>query len=371
MSKFCYHRNLPRPLPLALLALPFLLAFTSCSGYVRDVVRWNMFQPTPRFDPASQTVDRARLINVRPSWVRLGHATTLVSTTAGVVVTDPLLHERMHAFLGLGPRRITRLPAVDVKALPVRAIVVSHNHPDHYEPSSILKFDLRSVLVVLPPGIPAKDQERFRAAGARVKVLSWARGQARPAETTTGELRIRAFPVNHWGRRCFPSEECANGYAIEANGFRVAFFGDTAWRPHPDFDGKGFDVCLIPIGSNTYRNNHIGPAEAWQIHTDSRCRRSTPIHWDTFVDEPRPRYAASDEEWRRWIDEPLCGFILEAAAAGRTSEIGCTGIGIVCTLDAVGVDEGLIRRCRELKAGPRQRYRNQFHQSVPRSRRAW
>lgn len=344
----------------AVLLLAVLLSAGGCHSYLGEVIRWNMFEPTPHFQPAAPTLDVARLLAAPPAWVRLGHATTLVSTPAGLLATDPLIFDRMHAFLGFGPRRITRLPAVDVKKLPVRVIVISHNHADHYEPSSILQFNLKDVLLVLPPGIPLKDQQSFARAGARVEVLSWAGWEGKPAEAVSGELRIRAFPVNHWGTKCTPDYQCANGYAIEAPGFRVAYFGDTAELDFDDDRGSGFDLCLLPIGSNTYIENHVTPRQAWAIHTAARCRHTTPIHWDTFIDEPRPRYCASTAEWRRWVDEPLCGLVLQAQATGRLAELSCSGIGVVCTPELSGIDEAFLKRCQELAKGPHLRYRNQF-----------
>jgi Integrase core domain len=76
-----------------------------------QVVRWNMLEPTPLFAPARARVRSADLRAARPGWARLGHATVIVSTPEGMVITDPLLNARLlvpQVLALTGPRRISR-----------------------------------------------------------------------------------------------------------------------------------------------------------------------------------------------------------------------------------------------------------------------
>lgn len=331
---------------------------SACSTYASRVATWNFLMPTPAFAPEVEHVPVEELISQPLAWTALGHATTIVSLGQALVVTDPIVHARMNvpsAPFGLGPRRITKLPAIDLRALPVTTIVVSHDHPDHYDPDSILSFRLQGVDLVLPPGISSVDRDRFRAAGARVTTLSWTEAQSPASTLSSTGVTIRAFQVKHWGTECSPHSQCANGYVFEATSGRVAFFGDTAWRPSPPIEPRGYDLCIVPIGAAYYRANHMRPYEAWQLHREIGCRVTTPIHWRTFVDEPRPGFFASDADWRRWMDEPLCGLLAAAEGDDLASEVRCIDTGAVCTSGTPGPDPAFVARCHELSGKPRER----------------
>jgi L-ascorbate metabolism protein UlaG (beta-lactamase superfamily) len=61
----------------------------------------------------------------------IGHATFLIQTARGNVLTDPVYSERASPVAFAGPRRV-RQPAVKFDDLPPIALVVlSHNHYDH------------------------------------------------------------------------------------------------------------------------------------------------------------------------------------------------------------------------------------------------
>src|SRR5580704_14565843 len=61
----------------------------------------------------------------------IGHATFLIQTAAGNIMTDPMYSQRAGPLNLVGPRRV-RQPAVPFDDLPAVSIVLlSHNHYDH------------------------------------------------------------------------------------------------------------------------------------------------------------------------------------------------------------------------------------------------
>ena len=61
----------------------------------------------------------------------IGHATFLIQTAAGNILTDPMYSERAGPLNLLGPRRVRR-PAVAFEDLPpISIVLLSHNHYDH------------------------------------------------------------------------------------------------------------------------------------------------------------------------------------------------------------------------------------------------
>jgi L-ascorbate metabolism protein UlaG (beta-lactamase superfamily) len=61
----------------------------------------------------------------------IGHATFLIQTPAGNILTDPIYSQRAGPLNVLGPRRV-RQPAVLLDDLPpISTVLLSHNHYDH------------------------------------------------------------------------------------------------------------------------------------------------------------------------------------------------------------------------------------------------
>ena len=61
----------------------------------------------------------------------IGHATFLIQTAAGNILTDPMYSQRAGPLNVLGPRRV-RQPAVPFDDLPpISMVLLSHNHYDH------------------------------------------------------------------------------------------------------------------------------------------------------------------------------------------------------------------------------------------------
>src|SRR5439155_3115850 len=61
----------------------------------------------------------------------IGHATFLIQTASGNILTDPMYSQRAGPLNLMGPRRV-RQPAVLFDDLPrIATVLLSHNHYDH------------------------------------------------------------------------------------------------------------------------------------------------------------------------------------------------------------------------------------------------
>jgi N-acyl-phosphatidylethanolamine-hydrolysing phospholipase D len=130
------------------------------------------------------------------------------------------------------------------------------------------------------------------------------------------------------------------GYAVELNGTRIFFAGDTAY--HPEFGDVGercgpFDFVMIPIGAYEPRwfmqRVHVNPDEAVRIyqdlitaHPDAAAPLMLGIHWGTFrltnepIDEP-PRRAAA-----LWRENGFDADRLWIARFGETRSLSGTSL---------------------------------------------
>lgn len=197
----------------------------------------------------------------------LGHATVRLELSGTRFLFDPMLAG------GIGPVR-RRARSADLDVEPVDAIVVSHAHQDHLHLASLRRLD-KATVVILPQG-----------AGRLVRALGF--GDVREldveATTTIGDVRIRAVPAAHDGRRMpFGPSAPALGYVLEGED-RVYFAGDTDLFPGMTDIATDLDLAILPIGGwgPTLRSGHLDPTTAAAALRLLQPRAAVAVHWGTL-----------------------------------------------------------------------------------------
>jgi L-ascorbate metabolism protein UlaG (beta-lactamase superfamily) len=223
----------------------------------------------------------------------VGHATFLIQTAAGNILTDPMYSQRAGPLNVMGPRRV-RQPAVRFDDLPPIALVLlSHNHYDHCDVPTLRALARRfDPIVVTPLGNGAI----VRACGVRrVEELDWWQASA------SAPVPVTLTPAYHFSARGPFDKNRAlwGGFVIRVPSGRIYFAGDTAYGPFfrdvPERCGA-VDLALLPIGAYEprwfMRVVHMNPEEAVQAHVDLQSRQSVAMHYGTFqltaegIDDP-------------------------------------------------------------------------------------
>jgi L-ascorbate metabolism protein UlaG (beta-lactamase superfamily) len=224
----------------------------------------------------------------------VGHATFLIQTAAGNILTDPMYSERAGPLSITGPRRV-RQPAVPFDDLPpISLVLLSHNHYDHCDLPTLGKLARRfDPLVVTPLGNAAL----VRSTGIRrIEELDWWQDATAPG------LHLTLTPAQHFSARGPFDRNRAlwGGFVLTIDtGARVYFAGDTAYAPVFREVRQRFgavELALLPIGAYEPRwfmqAVHMNPAEAVQAHLDLEAAESVAMHFGTFqlttegIDEP-------------------------------------------------------------------------------------
>jgi L-ascorbate metabolism protein UlaG (beta-lactamase superfamily) len=223
----------------------------------------------------------------------IGHATFLIQTAAGNILTDPVYSQRASPFSFAGPRRV-RQPAIAFDDLPpVSIVLLSHNHYDHCDLRTLARLaSLTDPIVVTPLG----NAPLLRSAGlTRVEELDWWQ------EATSAPLPITLTPAHHFSARALFDRNRAlwGGFSLVAGSRRVYFAGDSAYAPFFSEVRRRLgpiDLALLPIGAYEPRwfmgAVHMNPAEAVQAHLDLGAPESVAMHFGTFqlttegIDEP-------------------------------------------------------------------------------------
>src|SRR5688572_16999050 len=223
----------------------------------------------------------------------IGHATFLIQTAAGNILTDPMYSERASPLTWAGPRRVRR-PGVRFDDLPpISTVLLSHNHYDHCDLPTLRRLaDRFDPVVVTPLG----NGRLARSAGIRrIEELDWWQ------HSTTCALPITLTPAHHFSARtpCDKLRALWGGFAIALDTIRLFFAGDTAYG---DFFSDirrrtgPIDLALLPIGAYEPRwfmqAVHMNPDEAVRAHLDLEAAQSIAMHFGTFqlttegIDEP-------------------------------------------------------------------------------------
>jgi N-acyl-phosphatidylethanolamine-hydrolysing phospholipase D len=294
---------------------------TQLHGFA-DFLRWRLVQrrthsiapnpprdSLPRREPAIVT-PRAEGGYRSVTWV--GHSTVLLQLGSLNVLTDPVWGERASPLSWIGPRRLMA-PGVDFDALPLLDVVLlSHNHYDHLDATTVRRVAGRfpDAAWLCPLGL---ERLLHRLGVRNVVERDWWQSVETPAFSAT------CAPAQHFSARGFGDRNdtlwCS--WAIEADGMRVYFGGDTAL--HPEFGTIGtrlgpFDLLMLPIGAYEprwfMRTVHSNPEDAIAAYGaltggDALAPPCLALHWGTFrltdepVEEPPARFA------RRWREAGL------------------------------------------------------------------
>ena len=249
---------------------------------------------TPWPERVDEPPQRPALLDDRAAVVTfIGHATLLIQTPAGNILTDPMYSQRAGPFNLMGPRRV-RQPAVLFDALPrISTVLLSHNHYDHCDVRTLgMLADRFDPLVVTPLGNAAL----VRSSGIhRVEELDWWQ------EAKSSTLPITLTPAKHFSARGPFDKNRAlwGGFVLTTGGTRIYFAGDSAYGPFFRDIGQRLgpiDLALLPIGAYEPRwfmhVVHMNPAEAVQAHIDLGAPESIGIHFGTFqlttegIDDP-------------------------------------------------------------------------------------
>jgi len=277
--------------------------------------------PVSRPDPASW---KESDINV--AWI--GHSTVLINFYGTIIITDPVLFERIGLyFFGFtfGPARYSA-PALSFEELPKPDLVLlSHAHMDHMDFATLKAFTDKY------PG----ELDCITAYNTKdvIEELSWKtlRELDWGESFTYSGISIRALEVQHFGWR-FPWERdrskgyfhngrSYNAYILEKEGTSILFGGDTAYTEKFLEAGLGnVDIAIMPIGAYyPWRKNHCTPEEALVMAFEHlKAKVFIPVHCSTFKQGMEPL-----DEPLTWLHEsfPKYSMVLGIHQIGQTYTI--------------------------------------------------
>lgn len=230
------------------------------------------------------------------------------------MLTDPLLRDRV-----LHIRRHAPTPSDEV-AHDIDAVLISHTHPDHFDPPSVRR---------IAPG-------RLVVPAGSGRIMS-RRGFDERTELATGDrlaiagAQINAVTAHHDGRRWPVGRRIRSiGYLVEAGGLSVYFAGDTAPFDEVGEVAPDVDVALLPIwgwNSSLHERFHLSPRTAAEAAAALRARVVIPIHWGTLLQ------IGLGKRREELFERPLREFAENLASLAPDAELRALRPGESTTLD--------------------------------------
>lgn len=246
----------------------------------------------PNFKPNPSSWNRDE-INI--SWI--GHSTVLINFYGKIILTDPVLFNRVGIYMfgtSFGPSRYTA-PALEVDEIPKPdLILLSHAHMDHMDYPTLKhlskKFKNQIDCITAFNTMDVIEDLPWRS----IAELDWTE------ETNYSGIKIKAIEVTHFGWR-FPWERdrsrgfmndgrSFNAYLLSYNGNKILFGGDTAYTDLFKSLNETVDIAIMPIGAYyPWRKNHCTPEEALEMASHLKAKVFIPIHFNTFKQGLEPR----------------------------------------------------------------------------------
>jgi len=249
-----------------------------------QAIRWKLNssrEPSPRFVSDVTPTQPPRSVDAGLRVTLVNHSTVLLQQRGLNILTDPVWSQRVSPLSWIGPRR-RRNPGVRFEDLPpIHAVLLSHNHYDHMDLSTLSQLAAGAVFIV-PLGCARLLRNRNVAP---VHELDW--GES----FSLGNATIHCVPALHFSSRGLFDRNATLwcGYVIETPEGRDYFAGDTAFGAHFAQIRERFGaprLALLPIGAYEPRwfmsPVHMAPDEAVRAHQILGAGTSIAIHHGTF-----------------------------------------------------------------------------------------
>lgn len=233
----------------------------------KEIIDW--YQPEV---PAERSQD------LKITWI--GHSTILIQVAGINILTDPIFGNSSVLY----PRIIK--PGIPLNQLPpIDLVLISHNHMDHMEGSSLRALARHTDIQFFVPHGDKAWFEKRKIAGA-TECLWWESHNLRKAP-----ISCTFLPAIHWTQRFLfdRNRSLWGSWMIQCRDICIYFAGDTAYGAHFKTIANEFpsiDVAILPIGPceprQTMKHAHIDTQEALQAFAILQAKHFIPIHWGTF-----------------------------------------------------------------------------------------
>lgn len=227
----------------------------------------------------SKPVEKSKKLAI--TWI--GHSSFLIQIDNINILTDPIFGNLTPLFKRLVP------PGITIEDLPkIDYVIISHNHPDHMDSSSLKKLKKLDKISDSKILVPINDKKWFTYRSFDYnnvfESIWWDKLNFKDIEFTF-------LPAYHWSQRgIFDYNKSLWGsWMISCNNTNIYFAGDTGYSNHFKSISQEFeniDIAIMPIGPcephEWMKEVHVNAEEAGQGFLDLNAKSFIPMHWGTY-----------------------------------------------------------------------------------------
>jgi N-acyl-phosphatidylethanolamine-hydrolysing phospholipase D len=215
------------------------------------------------------------------AWI--GHATYLIKLGNTTIITDPVFSKNAGPLI-FGPKRFTK-PALDLNEIPKTDLfLLTHNHYDHQDMSTIRNFPYKDAKVLVPLNL-GKYFKNYKD----VNEMDWY-----DYKNINSDLKVTLLPAVHWSKRSLTdtNKTLWGNFLIEFKNRKILFACDTGYGNIYKELGEKYgpiDLTMINIGAYNFKPMfdktiyHTTPEEALNVAKDLKSKKILGMHWGTFV----------------------------------------------------------------------------------------
>ena len=218
------------------------------------------------------------------TWI--GHATFIIKLGHTTIITDPVFSKNTGPLI-FGPKRYVE-PAIKLNEIPpIDLFLLTHNHYDHQDMSTIRRFPYKKAKVVLPLRL-SKYFKQFND----VNELDWYE-----VIQVNEDIKVTLLPAVHWSKRSLTdtNKTLWGNFLIEYKDKKILFACDTGvGNIYKELGNKygPIDLTFINIGAYNFYPMmpvkdksvyHTNPEEALQVAKDLKSKKVIGMHWGTVV----------------------------------------------------------------------------------------
>lgn len=258
----------------------------------------------------------AALDNESNHIIRLGHSSHLLKLKGRWILVDPVFGQRASPVQWAGPARFHAPPLALADVPRIDALVLSHDHYDHLDTTTIEALKDRVQRYLVPLGVGARLR-RWGIEPERIEEFDWWQ------EARVGDITLTAAPAHHFSGRTLWDRNTTlwAAWAFHSGEHRIFFSGDTAYFPGFRDIGQRlgpFDIALMENGAydSYWPSAHMAPEETVQAFKDLGARTLYLVHNSTFDlafhpwREPLDRVADMAEKEGLSLATPVIGEVL-------------------------------------------------------------
>lgn len=249
----------------------------------------------------------------KPAIVWFGHSSYLIRSHNFTVLVDPVLSDNASpvrffgkAFRGTSVYNTDDFPDIDL-------LLITHDHYDHLDYKTVLKFKHKVKHVVCSLGVGA-HLEYWGFKPETITELNWWEHHQ-----PNSDVKLTATPARHFtGRGVKRAKTLWSSFVLNMHGYQLFLGGDSGYDAQFKKIGEhfgNFDLAFLECGQygKYWPNIHMFPEETVQAARDLNATIVFPVHWAKFAlsnhtwNEPIKRFMAEAEKKNQNYISPLIG----------------------------------------------------------------